>query len=244
MKIAATRAPSQLTEGWISIPVTRRVPLPEGIARLREAFTEIAACCDDEGRREKPVRHGADAAAGHWLAVTSGYTFTVLAESGLEIPQGMPIACVGQATARRAPRSPQLIAPAPSTAAQLAVALVAAKPRRVTFPASALAATTLTDSLAAAGIPTTRIDIYTSEPSPEGVRKMAAERPDVVVVTSSSAGRTLAEHWPGDLPLLVAIGQPTADTLTSLGAPPAGVAATPDRRGIEDCLETLERTHS
>lgn len=68
---------------------------------------------------------------------------------------------------------------------------------------------------------------------------MAHARPDLVVVTSLSAARELVENWPGRLPHLVAIGHPTAQTLTDLHARPAGVAKSPDRRGIEECVERI-----
>lgn len=234
MMVAATREPSELTSGWLSVPVTRRRILGDGVEALRRAL-------DDARQGIAGGEDGPNLARAPWLVVTSGFVFDVLAEQGIDIPGDMPLACVGEGTALRAPRVPDLVGPPPATAASFAGALVQAALPGAIFPTSALASTVLTDTLDDAGIPSRRIDIYTSEPAPDGVERLMEARPVVVVVTSSSAARALVHNWTGRLPALIALGQPTARTLTELQAAPTCVATTPDRRGIEECLERMSQ---
>lgn len=234
-QVAITRAASDFTAGWHAQPVTRRRPLPAGLAALRERLAEL---CD---RLSEPRKQLADPQGGHWLAVTSGFTFEVMAEAGIAIPAQMNLAVVGPGTAKRAPRAPDLIAPPPHTGETLAgeLAAIVNPARRVVFPCSALASGVLTSRLADSGITVERVEVYATESWPAGVAALAARAPRALIVTASSAARALATHWRGQLPALIAIGQPTARTLAELGLPVADVADEPTREGLLECVERI-----
>lgn len=233
MRIAITRAPSQLGRGWIEQPVTRRVTLPRGVAHLNDVFETAQFGANDD----------AGALSATWVAVTSAHVFDVLDSAGITIPEHLPLACVGAATARRAGSRPAYVAPPPATADTLATGLLALpeRPERVIFPCSQLASHVLEERLAGQ-IEVERIEVYTTQAEPANVEDLAGRNPDVVVVTASSAARALIDNWPGKLPALVAIGEPTAASLRAAGHPPAAVARTPDRAGLEEAIATLRAT--
>lgn len=218
MKVAVTRATSALTGDWLAIPITRRFALPAGVERFGEAQEE--------------------AAPGTWVAVTSPHTFQVLRAAGRGIDEKLKLACVGAATAKKSPRTPDLVGPQPSSGASL----VAAFPEgdgHVILPCSQAASATVEDGLRERGYTIERIAIYGVEDDPAGVTQLAAAHPDVIVVTAGSAGRALARLWPRELPPLIALGEPTAKALIEAGIPAAEIAPTPDRAGIETALERI-----
>lgn len=218
MKVAVTRTASSLTGDWLAIPITRRFALPAGVERFGEAQ-----------ERAEP---------GTWVAVTSPHTFKVLRAAGRSIDDKMKLACVGAATAKKAPRTPDLIGPQPSSGANLVAAFPAGE-GHVLLPCSQAASATVEDGLAERGYTVERIAVYGVEDDPAGVTRLAAARPDVIVVTAGSAGRALARLWPRELPPLIALGEPTAKALIEAGIPAAEVAPTPDRAGIETALERI-----
>lgn len=220
MKVAITRPPSPLTDGWIAVPVTSRIPIRSGI----DAFAEVLETEPD----------------GTWIAVTSPHTFKLLAARGVTVPERFRLACVGEATAKAAPRKPEFVGPPPASAESMVEAFPDGS-GTILFPASAMASRTLEEGLVERGYSVDRFDIYSSEADPAGVLKLANQRADAIIVTAGSAALAIHDHWPAsiELPPLIAFGEPTQRTLASAGIPAARTSATPDRTGLEACLERI-----
>lgn len=224
MRVAITRPRSALTQGWHAMPVTSRSPIPSGIAAVADALRVGNA---------------------DWIAVTSPFVFHVLESNGIALPRDLHLACVGEATAAAAPRDADFIGPPPASAE----AMVRSFPRgtgRVLFPCSVQASTVLEEGLRDLGYSVDRVDIYRSEDDPAGVAALASLESDAVIVTAGSAARSIAAHWPSNatLPPLIAIGEPTAHALHAARIPAAATSATPDRNGLEACLERISRDSS
>lgn len=220
MRVAITRTRSPLTDGWLAIPVTSRTPIESGLHALKE----VLSSCED----------------GTWLAVTSPHTFPVLRAAGITIPAGVRIACVGDATAQLSPHIPDFIGSSPASAQSFVDAVPAGR-GRVVFPSSNQASQVLEVGLREKGYSVGRYDIYATEADPGGVRRLASANAEVIIVTASSAALAIADHWPSGaaLPPLIALGEPTAHTLQSAGIPADQVSTTPDRAGLEACLERI-----
>lgn len=221
MRVAITRPRSQLTEGWLAVPVTSRHPIQSGLGAFSEALN--------------------NAEAGTWVAVTSPHTFRLLQLSKIQIPQALRIACVGEATAQGSPRTPDFVGPPPASAQSMVNAVPNGK-GRVLFPSSAQASQTLQVGLGERGYRVDRFDIYSSEADSGGVRKLAEAKADAIIVTASTAARAIADHWPTgtEVPKLIALGQPTAQALVSCKLPVFATSDTPDRVGLEACLERID----
>ncbi|MDP9800990.1 uroporphyrinogen-III synthase [Arcanobacterium wilhelmae] len=222
MRVAITRRGGALASGYAQFPLTRRRAWPDGVVALRQ---ELAI-----------------AQEGTWLAVTSGFTFQVMREAGIEIPAGIRLACVGRATAAHAPFMPQVIGGGAASAAALAAQFPQpGENNRVIYPCSALASHVLEESLTQRGYQVKRLEIYTSDPEPEAVRALANYAPNAIVVTSGSAARALAAYYPQPLPALVAIGEPTASAIHECGFTPAAIAHEPTPAGIAAAVTSASR---
>ncbi|MCI5826139.1 MAG: uroporphyrinogen-III synthase [Arcanobacterium sp.] len=183
-----------------------------------------------------------------WLAVTSGFTFTVLAQAGIPIPAQLRVACVGAATAAQSPVNPALVGPPPASAKALVGAFPAVQDLSahmdaplVIFPASALASSDLENGLLKRGYRVQRVNVYATEPDVEGVERLVASHPAVIVVTSSSAAQALAVHYlpvaiaqglSPEIPPLVAIGAPTARAIRAAGLQVASQAASTHKKDV------------
>lgn len=224
MKVAITRPPSILTKGWHAVPVTARHSIAPAVADFTQAL-----------RTETPV----------WIAVTSAFVFRLLEAEGIVLPGRHRLACVGHATAQAAPKPPDFVGPPPASAEAMVRAFPAGA-GRVLFPCSAQASTVLEEGLTGLGYDVDRFDIYRSEPDRRGVEELAALGADAVIVTAGSAASSIATHWPPglEIPPLIALGEPTAHALDAAGFSAASVSATPDRTGLEACLERISRDSS
>lgn len=177
-----------------------------------------------------------------WLVITSATTVRLLPPEPLAAARaaGMRVAAVGRATARALARAGVEVDLVPDD--QSGAGLVDSwrdAGASVLLPASALAAPTVPDGLAAKGCRVERVELYTTEAVDELPPVVAQAWPSfaAVVVTSSSVARSLCSLvadadlvWTRQRP--VAIGGPTADTLAGLGHPAAAVADSPTPEGI------------
>lgn len=107
------------------------------------------------------------------------------------------------------------------------------KPSAVVIPRSTAAPSTLTDDLAALGLPVHQARLYSTAPvaqRPPSADDLAAGAFDAVVVRSGSAARAIAAYvpsWPGNT-AIVAGGRPTAAVLREVGLPVSAIAERPD----------------
>lgn len=212
--------------GVIHQPVTRTVEIDGALDAVRA------------GLGEKP----------DWLVVTSHTAVRILQEAGLLAGLDLRVAAVGRATAAALSEAGVEVSLIPET--QSGAGLVDAwtdAAARVLLPVSALAAPTVAEGLGAKGCDVTRIDLYTTEPLDELPAVIAQAWPafGAVVVTSSSVARAL-DHLVAAAGLSwtarqrpVAMGRPTADTLSELGHPAAAVAAAPTPEAILTAVESV-----
>ncbi|MDD7465742.1 MAG: uroporphyrinogen-III synthase [Actinomycetaceae bacterium] len=204
-RIAITRAGEvgeDLARGWMAIPLTRRRTLPDGCRTLADIFARIESCGLRDASYSAAVEPSAAAARQPiWLAITSGFIFDVLAQTGIEIPPQLSLACVGAASAAKSPIRVDLIGSSPASARSLAAAFPDRRGEagsvQVIFPCSALASSDLEEGLDARGYRVERVEVYTTEADPAGVERLVAAHPEVVVVTAGSAARALASYYPG-----------------------------------------------
>lgn len=188
------------------------------------------------------------AGADDWLVLTSRNAVSQLADAGLLTGLRPKVAAVGRATGRALADAG--VEPALVPEHQSGTGLVDAWDRRgarVLLPVSALAAATVPDGLRALDCDVTRIDLYTTEPLDElpVVIWQAWRSFGAVVVTSSSVARALdllitraGLEWT-DHQHPVAMGVPTAATLSELGHPAAAVAASPTPQAILNAVEEV-----
>lgn len=210
MRIAVTSTSPSLVGGWHSHPVITKETIEAGVTELRELLSTTGPA---------------------WLIVTSAHVFTILEEAGITIPDHVRIACVGQGTAKRAPRT-DFVGPQPASAATFADAFDPGDLPMI-FPASA-GASGVIESLGA-----TRINLYAPVIDTEAVAALVEWGPDVVVVTSPSAATAIASAWTIEYPRCIALGQPTAAALEEAGITPDATAPTPTLGGIAQCLERM-----
>lgn len=186
-----------------------------------------------------------------WLVVTSATTATALAAAGAE-PRGK-VGAVGPVTAAAIQELGFRLHVMPGrdySGRGLAESLLAAlpdpeapgaHPARVLLPVSELADDTVERALRAAGHQVDRVAAYTTAMTDEiaGLRaRVGVGDFDVVLATSSSAARAIAERLT-PLPRAVrvaAIGDPTAQALAGLGLSTDIVAASSTTDGLLDAV--------
>ncbi|MHA3723309.1 uroporphyrinogen-III synthase [Leucobacter sp. HY1910] len=186
-----------------------------------------------------------------WLVVTSATTAAALAAAGAQ-PHAKT-AAVGPVTAAAIQALGFRLHVMPGrdfSGHGLAQSLLAAlpdltvaenKPARVLLPVSELADVTVEQALRAAGHVVHRVAAYTTVTTPEiaGLRaSVAAGEFDVVLATSSSAARAIADRLT-PLPAttrVAAIGEPTARTLASCGLATDIVAEISTTDGLLDAV--------
>lgn len=202
----------------------------------------------------------ADLAGGRydWLAVTSPAGADALRDTaaGMGVPLAVAphtrVAAVGPATAAALSQvgvHVDLLPGAPGSAATLAAAWPLEEPGgTVLLPRSSRAGPTLPDALISRGYVVEDVVAYRTETHPlPAEHATALLRGDIaaVVFTSGSTVRAFADSFPdgGQRRSIrahcIAIGQPSAKTLTELGMPVAAVAPTPTPGGIVDALTSL-----
>ncbi|PWD49686.1 hypothetical protein C8046_02125 [Serinibacter arcticus] len=216
-------------------------------ARGGDALLDALQDYRPTSRPEALIAAAADLAGYDWLVLTSVRAVEALvaaAGAGGLRPGGVAVAAVGNATAEAARRVGLAVVLVPER--QSAEGLLAAWPlttagARVLLPLSALAPSTLPDALAAFGAVPERVEAYTVQPRPprlEVERALSEGRVHGVVLTSGSTARRFAEvaaaHPP--VPVVVAIGQPTAEAATAAGLT---VDAVPDHPDPGSVLLTL-----
>jgi uroporphyrinogen-III synthase len=170
-----------------------------------------------------------------WIVITSPEAATVFAEawaaSSVSASDRPRIASVGAGTAQvleKAGFSADFV-PSKATGKALAAELPA-EGDAVLYPASALAASTIADGLAARGVSTRRIDTYTTVPAPWTSDDLArAQAAAVVTFASPSAVRVWAERV-GTTAAAVCIGETSAAQARECGF--ERVFA-PDKPGVE-----------
>lgn len=186
-----------------------------------------------------------------WLVVTSATTATALAAAGAR-PRGK-VGAVGPVTAAAIQELGFRLHVMPGrdySGRGLAASLLAALPDpvsggatavRVLLPVSELADVTVERALRAVGHQVDRVAAYTTVLTDEvpGLRSRGeAGDFDVVLATSSSAARAIAERL-APLPAttrIAAIGEPTARALADLGLPTAIVAESSTTDGLLDAV--------
>lgn len=183
-----------------------------------------------------------------WLLLTSANTVRALVSCGWSgaVPEKTRVGVVGPGTARvleqrssvNVPWMPQdhsaagilheLPTPAPGT--------------ELLLPQSDQARPVLAEGLTAKGWNLTQVTAYATVPlSPAAVDQLEPElsRDDAVLVTSSSAAEIWATRHVSGVRVL-AIGGPTAETLSRLGQPADAVLSTPTADGALQALSQLD----
>lgn len=205
----------------LHLPLTQQLPVPDS-GRITSALTDLSA------------------GQFSWLLLTSGNTVRFLSRAGWDgsIPDRTRIGVVGPGTARVLQQRTGIGEPwrprEYSAAGILAELRHPAAGERLLLPQSARARPALAEGLCERGWQVTRVSVY--DTVPVEYPDVGTLRPgDVVLVTSSSA----AEVWVGlqvpDVPVL-AIGEPTAETLRSLSRPAAAVLSEPTTAGLLEIL--------
>ena len=199
-----------------------------------------------------------------WLILTSANAVRALdqraAELGivLELPAGLKVAAVGEATAAAARKAELHVAFVPE--AYVAESLVAGfleglhfqtAGLRVLLARAAVARDVIPNALREAGVEVDVVDAYRNvlpEAAPELLRKAAASGIDAATFTSSSSATHLAEAarlagvaWPLEGVPAVSIGPITSETLIGLGWPPAEEANPSDIPGLIAAVAMLLR---
>ncbi len=207
----------------LHLPLTQQVPVQDS-GQLTTALADLHA-----GRFS-------------WLLLTSGNTVRFLSRAGWDgsLPEQTRIGVVGPGTARTLEHLTGLASPwrprQYSAAGILTELPPPAAQDRVLLPQSARARPALAEGLLERGWQVTQVSVYDTVPveCPDvGTLRCG----DVVLVTSSSA----AEVWAGLATpevTVLAIGQPTAETLRRLSRPAAAVLPEPTAAGV---LEILSR---
>lgn len=240
--------------GVIHQPVTRTVEIDGGLGTVGSHLSALGTHPSTGGSHPSTV--GALGTVGFrsstaqpdWLVVTSHTAVRILQEAGLLDGLALKVAAVGRATARALKDAGVDVDLVPQQQSGAGLVDAWADPgARVLLPVSALAAPTVGDGLREQGCDVTRVDLYTTEPLDELPEVIAQAWPafGAVVVTSSSVARALdslvsaaglswtARQHP------VAMGRPTADTLSELGHPAAAVAAAPTPEAILTAVESV-----
>lgn len=199
-----------------------------------------------------------------WLAVTSPRGVAAIVEAGAIPRFDRRVAAVGPATAEAlldAGFRVDLLPLREYSAEGLAAALLhrlqrvqwqdRTAPHGVTvlLPLSELAGDTLERALAEAGHRVERVDAYTVAPAGTGsVHDDGLGVPgalDAILVTSGSVAREVARRFaaalaqPDTRPIIVALGEPTAAVLETLGLPADAVAEEHTLGGMLRALEAL-----
>lgn len=218
----------------VGLPLIATVP-PSDEAALRAALAEWNADRYD------------------WLAVTSAAGAEAVGGAGARPSTQGRVAAVGPATVAALEARGLAVTLSPEheyTGAALGAELARAcgdpepgRARHVLLAVAEGAGNDLEDAVRAAGHRVTRVSAYRTVPAPrdpERERAIAAGGADVILVTSGSVARELADRFggPPSGSLLVAIGPPTARALAELGMPADLVAA---RHTVEGMLDELER---
>ena len=182
-----------------------------------------------------------------WIVITSPEAATVFIEAweqSATASQPPNLASVGAGTAKvlEAAGLPIAFVPSKATGKVLAAELPA-EGSSVLYPASALAADTVANGLAARGVATTRIDTYTTVPAkwePEDLAR--AKGAAVVTFASPSAVRVWAERVGTDA-AAVCIGETSAAEARRLGFDRVVAPAKP---GVESwatcCVEVAKES--
>lgn len=189
----------------------------------------------------------ADLDSSSWIVITSPEAATVFIEARQQAAaaddSSLPkLATVGAGTAKvlEAAGLPIAFVPSKATGKVLAAELPA-EGSSVLYPASALAADTVADGLAARSIPTRRIDTYTTVPADWAPEDLArAQSASVVTFASPSAVRIWAERVGTDA-AAVCIGETSAAEARKVGF---GRVVAPDSPGVESwaacCVEVAK----
>ncbi|WP_022871815.1 uroporphyrinogen-III synthase [Nesterenkonia alba] len=227
MRIILTRSASQaggLEEGLreagfelAHLPLTRQV--------LPQETTEITAALSALG-----------SGAFSWILLTSGNTVRFLRQAGWDstVPPQTHIGVVGPGTARVLAEvtglRPTWMPQDHSAAGILAELPAPAAGQRLLLPQSARAEPTLAHRLRQQGWEVTRVSVYdTVDLAHPDTSLLRAG--DVVLITSSSAAEVWARLQPPEVTVL-AIGEPTADTLSRRGHPATAVLPEPTAAGV------------
>ncbi|WP_108717389.1 uroporphyrinogen-III synthase [Miniimonas sp. S16] len=176
-----------------------------------------------------------------WLVLTSARAVDALVEAAGSASVdvgGARVAAVGAATAARATAAGMAVELVPeraSAAGLLAAWPVGGEGERVLLPLSALAPDTLVAGLSAFGLVPERVEAYSVQPQEPCVALEAALASGALlgaVVTSGSTARRLADITLGrdraPVPVVVAIGDTTAQHARDAGLTVAAVAPQPD----------------
>lgn len=232
-RIVLTRPEAQasaLEEGLLSaghtvahMPLTQQVA-PDEPGRLRRALAELL-----EGQFD-------------WLLLTSANTVRALVHCGWDgtLPARTRLGVVGPGTARvlrEQSGAPTPWVPQQHSAAGILAELPApASGARLLLPQSAQARPELAAGLSAKGWDVTRVSAYATR---------ALDRPavslrhgDTVLVTSSTAAAAWVRLQVHSVRVL-AIGEPTAQTLRQLGRPADAVLTEPTAAGVREALARL-----
>lgn len=209
----------------LHLPLTQQMPV-QGSGQITTALTDLSA-----GKFS-------------WLLLTSGNTVRFLSRAGWDgsVPEQTRVGVVGPGTAQvlegltgisdpwmpREHSAAGIVAelPAPGTEKQLLL------------PQSAKARSVLSEGLIKRGWQVTQLSVYDTAPV-EDPDMGTLEPGDVVLVTSSSAAEVWATLNTPEATVL-AIGEPTAETLRSLGHPAASVLPEPTAGGILQALDRLK----
>lgn len=177
-----------------------------------------------------------------WLLLTSGNTVRFLSRAGWDggVPEQTQIGVVGPGTAQvlqELTGIAELWMPREHSAVGIVAELPAqAAGEQLLLPQSAKARPALAEGLRKRGWQLTQVSLYDTVPV-EGPDVGTLRPGDVVLVTSSSAAQVWATLNTPEVTVL-AIGEPTAETLRSLGHPAALVLPEPTAAGV---LQVLSR---
>lgn len=259
MRIVLTRRPAQAGDLEAEVrragfalgflPLTRQL-LPEDTTALNAAVAEL------------------ERGAFDWLLVTSANTVRALKSCGWagELPGRTQAAAVGPGTARvlqMLTGDADIWTPRDHSAAGILAELPAPSPgQRILLPQSAQARPELADGLCARGWDLTHVQAYRTvpaaalsgplasldaevsdphpqRPSEEVLEPTGLRADDVVLLTSSTAAEAYADLTVRPPARLMAIGGPTAQTMSRRGLSPAAVLAEPTPDGLLEALKDL-----
>lgn len=247
-RLAELHDDTSLWAGTVVLAGTRvLLPRPDGdlADAIRAAGAEVVA--EPLTRRVRlPIQNLRPA---DWVVVTSPVTVEVLADAGLELPDGARIAAVGRGTAAALAASGRTVDLVPTGRAGAAALLEVFPPgdETVLIPGSALSSPELAEGLRALGHPVQSVALYTTEPvdqAPPGlVEDYRSGAFDVVALTSGSIARAVDAllGWPDGV-RVVAFGEPTRAALQELGVEIDATATTQDGRGLVQAIAASERS--
>lgn len=217
----------------LRILVPRNGAWGDGVAQRIRARGGLPVVCPlvriEYGAETDELREAVDAwnaGSFDWLVVTSANAVPAIVGAGIRVAPGRAhqrVAAVGPATAnalRDAGITVDLIPNDRFSADALAAALVDTlgnASARIFLPVSELAGTVIERSLREAGHHVERVTAYRTIAAAADQSVFDPAEIDVVLVTSGSVAAPLADRLAGHhtLPLLAAIGTPSADALTT-----------------------------